>query len=187
VAAFLGVFAGAVLVAVSGQFFGACRRRFFGALLWRRGGGRGARALRRFVFSSRLGAVGWRGAGRAGAAWLCVVSCARARGDSGAAFFYFVVFFFGARGAGVLLLRAPRARRFFFFGRVACLPGGFLFRFFILFFCLCCFVFTSAPCRCVSVSVAASPPVSRAASLFSFSAALKKSLKFFPSALKQGP
>jgi hypothetical protein len=190
VASFLGVFSGAVLVAVLGPFLGACGRRCFGALLWRRGGGRGARALCRFVFSSRVGAVRWGGAVRGVRALRGCASrpvCVRARGVSGAAFAFFIVGFFGARCAGVPLLRAPRALRFFFFGRVACPPGGFLFRFFILFFCLFCFVFTSAPCRCVSVSVAASPLVLRAASLFSFSAALKNSLKFFLPVFKQGP
>lgn len=188
VASFLGVFSGAVLVAVLGPFLGACGRRCFGALLWRRGGGRGARALRRFVFSSRLGGVARCGAcGPGRCAAVRRVLCVRARGVPGAAFVFFIVVFFGARCAGVLRLRAPRALRFFFFGRVACLPGGFLFRFFVLFFCLFCVVFTSAPCRCVSVSVAASPPVLRAASLFSFSAALKNSLKFFLPVFKQGP
>jgi len=177
VASFFGVFSGAVLVAVFGPFLRACGRRFFGALLWRRGGGRGARALRRFVFSSRLGAVGWRGAGRAGrgAARLCVASCVCAPGAFLAPRLFFLLLVFLVRAALACCCCGRRGRCvFFFFGRVACLPGGFLFRFFVLFFCLFCVVFTSAPCRCVSVSVAASPPVLRAASLFSFSAALKK-------------
>ena len=150
----------------------------------------GAAPVRCAAAFVRRGLVRWGGAVRGVRALRGCASCpvcARPGRSWRRVCLFFVVGFFGARGAGVLLLRAPRALRFFFFGRVACLPGGFLFRFFILFFCLFCFVFTSAPCRCVSVSVAASPPVLRAASLFSFSAALKKSLKFFLPAFKQGP
>ena len=84
---------------------------------------------------------------------------------------------------------AGAARAAFFFLRARGVPprAVFLFRFFVLFFCLFCFVFTSAPCRCVSVSVVSSPLALHAASLFSFSAALKKSLKFFYPVFKQGP
>ena len=181
--------------------FGAARGVVFWRVFWRRSGGRfwsvssrlwaslfwcaSVAARRRawrpcaaplsFFVAAWCGGVARCGAcGPGRCAAVRRVLCVRARGVPGAAFVFFIVVFFGARCAGVLLLRAPRALRFFFFGRVACLPGGFLFRFFVLFFCLFCVVFTSAPCRCVSVSVAASPPVLRAASLFSFSAALKK-------------
>ena len=142
VAAFLGVFSGAILVAVPGPFLGVCGRRFFGAPLWRPGGGRGARALRRCVCSSRLGAVGWRGAGRAGAAWLCVVSCVRAPGAFLAPrlFVFCCGFFWCAWRWRAAVAGAARAA-FFFLRARGVPPGRFLVSFFrfIFLFVLCRF------------------------------------------------
>ena len=86
----------------------------------------------------------------------------------------------GAAGAAFFFLRARGA------------PPGRLLVSFLVFdfpFALLRFYLGVVPgvARCVSVSMAVSLPVLRGASLFFFFAALKKSLKFFPSAFKQRP
>ena len=124
-------------------FFGASGRRFLpgfvgglgavrgrcGRGAGRRAGGCGARALRRFVFASRLGR--WRGAVRGVRALRGCAACSR--GVLPCVFwrrFCFAADFFGARGAGVPLLRAPLALRFFLRARGAS-PGRLLVSFLV--------------------------------------------------------
>ena len=176
------------LVAVLGQFFGACGRRFFGgaAVAARRRAWRPCAAPLRFFVAAWCGGVA-----RCGACGRCVavrrVLCARARGVSGAAFVFVVVFFLGARGAGVLLLRAPRARRFFSSGAWRAPPGGFFVSFFrfVFLFVLFRFYLGAVPLRfCFGGFFSAG--VARCLAVF-FLCCAKKSLKFFFPVFKQGP
>ena len=188
VVAFLGVFPGAVLVAVLGQFFGARGRRFFwgAAVAARRRAWRPCAAPLRFFVAAWCGGVA-----RCGACGRCVavrrVLCARARGVSGVAFVFVVVFFFGARGAGVLLLRALRALRFFLLRARGVPPGRFLVSFFrfIFLFVLFRFYLGAVPLRfcfggCFSAGVA------RCLAVF-FLCCAKKKFKVFPFCFQAGP